>query len=256
MDLGLKGKRAVVTGGTRGIGRAIAETLAQEGCDVAICARHADPVAEATASLRAKGVKAIGGVVDVADGEALKAWIKSAGEALGGIDILVSNPSGGGGATPDERWAGNFNVDVMGAVHAVEAARPFLEQAAAASGDAAVVIISSVSAAVAWEASPYGAMKAALIHLAKGLARELAPKHVRANTISPGAVYFEGGIWHRMEQNKPEYFKQSMAMCPLGRMATPQDIARAAAFLASPASSYTTGINLVVDGAALDRVNY
>jgi 3-oxoacyl-[acyl-carrier protein] reductase len=255
MDLRLKGKKAVVTGGTRGIGRAIAETLAQEGCDVAICARHAEGVQEAVEALKAKGVNATGGVVDVADGEALKAWVKKAGEELGGIDILVSNPSGWGG-TSDEAWARSFNVDLMGAVRSVEAAKPFLQKAAAAEGDAAIVIISSVSAAVARDPSSYGPIKAALIHLAKGLAKEGAPKHIRVNTISPGTVYFEGGVWHRREQNDPDMFKAVLAANPTGRMATPQDIANAAAFLASPVSSFTTGINLIVDGAITDRVNF
>jgi 3-oxoacyl-[acyl-carrier protein] reductase len=255
MDLKLKGKKAVVTGGTRGIGRAIAETLALEGCDVAICARDAEGVREAVEALVAKGVNATGGVVDVADGKALKAWVTKAGQELGGINILVSNSSGGGG-TSDEAWAQTFDVDLMGAVHAVDAAMPFLQEAAAAEGDAAIVIISSVAAAIALDTSSYGPIKAALIHMAKGLAKEGAPKHIRANTISPGAVYFEGGGWHRREQNDPDTFKAVLAACPTGRMATPQDIANAAAFLASPVSSYTTGINLVVDGAFTDRVNF
>jgi 3-oxoacyl-[acyl-carrier protein] reductase len=258
MDLRLKGKRAVVTGATRGIGRAIAEALAQEGCDVAICARHTEPAQEAAAVLRAKGVRSLCGCVDVADGEALRAWIGQAGEELGGIDILVSNPSGGGGTSDmsDEAWARNFHVDVMGAVRSTEAARPFLEKAAAENGDAAIVIISSAAAAVILETSSYGPMKAALIHLAKGLAVECAPKHVRVNTISPGTVYFEGGFWHTVEQGMPDAFKAFLARNPMGRMATPQEVAAAALFLASPVSSYTTGINLIVDGAFTDRVNY
>ena len=255
MDLKLRNKQAVVTGGTRGIGRAIAETLADEGCDVAICARHAEGVQETVEALQAKGVRATGGVVDVADGEALKAWITEAGRALGGIDILVSNPSGGGG-TSEEAWAHTFDVDLMGAVHAADAAMPFLEKTAAAEGDAAIVIISSLAASVHFGPGSYGPIKAALVHLAKGLAREGAPKHIRANTISPGAVYFEGGVWHQVEQNNPDRFKAVLAANPMGRMATPQDIAHAAAFLASPVSSFTTGINLIVDGAFADRVNF
>ena len=255
MDLKLKGKKAVVTGGTRGIGRAIAETLADEGCDVAICARNAEQVEEAVQALKSRGVNAVGGVLDVADGEALKDWIKKVGEELGGIDVLVSNPSGWGGRS-DEEWAATFNVDVMCAVRSTEAAMPFLEESAAAKGDAAIVIVSSASAISTRGVSSYGPMKATLIHLAKGLAKEGAPKHIRANTISPGTVYFEGGVWHRTEQNNPETFQHVLEANPMGRMGTPQDIATAAVFLASPVSSFTSGINLIVDGVITDRVNY
>lgn len=255
MDLKLKGKKAIVTGATRGIGRAIAETLVQEGCHVAICARQAEGVQETVAALKARGAIATGGAVDVADGEALKAWINKAGEELGGIDILISNPTGGGGMT-DEAWERTFAVDLMGAVHAVEAAMPFLQRAAAAHGDAAIVIISSISAAETTSPSSYGPIKAALIHLAKGLAKEGAPKGIRANTISPGNIYFQGGVWQRREENDPVAFKAAMALNPTGRMGTPQEIANAAVFLASPLSAFTTGMNMVVDGAASNRVNF
>jgi 3-oxoacyl-[acyl-carrier protein] reductase len=214
-------------------------------------------VQEAVEALQAKGVHAVGGVVDVADGEGLRAWITQAGQELGGIDILVSNPSGGGG-TPDEAWARTFEVDLMGAIRAADAAKPFLEKAAAAKGDAAIVIISSAAACFYPDPqlSSYGPIKAALVHLAKGLAKEGAPKHIRANTISPGTVYFEGDVWHRVEQNSPDRFKAVLAANPAGRMATPQEVADAAVFLASPVSSFTTGINLLVDGALTDHVNF
>jgi 3-oxoacyl-[acyl-carrier protein] reductase len=256
MDLGLRGKKAIVTGGSRGIGRAIAETLAAEGADVGICARDAAQVAEAVAALKAKGVQATGGVVDIANGPALKAWIADAGKTLGGIDILVPNASGFGSANTEQGWDAGYQIDILGTVRAVEAARPFLERAAAARGDAAIVIIASVSAAEAPLASPYGAVKAALIHFAKGLARQDAAKHIRANVVSPGTVYFKGGVWHRVEVNDPQRFDATMKRNPTGRMATPQEVANAAVFLASPVSAFTTGINLVVDGAITVRVNY
>jgi 3-oxoacyl-[acyl-carrier protein] reductase len=255
MDLKLRGKRAIVTGATRGIGRAIAETLADEGCDVAICARTAEQVEEAVIALKAKGVKALGGVVDVGDGQALRDWVKAMGEQLGGIDILVSNPSARGDRS-EEGWVATFNVDVLGAVRATEAAMPFLEESAEKNGDAAIVITSSAAAIISTGVGSYGPMRAALINLAKGLAKEGAPKHVRANTISPGTVYFEGGGWHRAKQNNPEVFEHWLGLNPMGRMATPQEIANAAVFLASPVSSFTSGINLIVDGVATDRVNY
>jgi 3-oxoacyl-[acyl-carrier protein] reductase len=254
--LGLKGKSAVILGGTRGIGRAIADTLAGEGTNVAICARNAAQVKDAVASLRDRGVRATGASVDILDGTALKSWIASAAGELGGIDLLFSNAGAMAQGGDPASWEQNFRLDVLGAVNAFEAARPFLEKAGERNGDAACVIISSVSAAQADVASSYGPVKAALIHMAKGLARQYAPKKIRVNVVSPGTVYFKGGVWNMAEQTAPERFKQALARNPTGRMATPQEIANAAVFLASPASSFTTGSNLIVDGAISSRVNF
>ncbi len=256
MDLHIKGKNAVILGGTRGIGRAIADTLADEGANVAICARNEAQVKDAVATLKDKGVKATGASVDIMDGAALKVWVTSAGNELGGIDILVSNAGAMAQGGDPESWEQNFKLDVLGMVNAFDAARPFLEKAAAANGDAAYVIISSVSAAETDNASSYGPIKAALIHYAKGLARQHAKRHIRTNVVSPGTVYFDGGVWQMIEKNMPDVFKGAMERNPTGRMATPQDIANAAVFLASPASSFTTGINLLVDGAISRRVNF
>jgi 3-oxoacyl-[acyl-carrier protein] reductase len=256
MDLHLKGKNAVILGGTRGIGRAIAETLTQEGANVAICARNADQVKDAVGALKSKGTKVTGGAVDIMDGAALKDWIAKAAGELGGIDILVSNAGAMAQGADPASWESNFKLDVLGAVNAFDAAYPFLEKSAAANKDAAFVIIASVSAAESDNASSYGPIKAALIHYAKGLARQHAKRGIRTNVVSPGMVYFEGGVWNMVEKNMPDYFKQAMARNPTGRAATPQDIANAAVFLASPASSYTTGVNLLVDGAISRRVNF
>ncbi|HEY4123281.1 MAG TPA: SDR family oxidoreductase [Rhizomicrobium sp.] len=256
MDLHLKGKNAVILGGTRGIGRAIADTLADEGANVAICARNADQVSETVAALKDKGVRATGASVDITDGAALTAWIQKAGGELGGIDILVSNAGAMAIGNDAGSWNANFKLDVLGAVYAFEAARPFLEKAAEANGDAAFITISSVSAAEADSASSYGPIKAALIHNAKGLARQYASKKIRVNVVSPGMVYFKGGVWNMVETNMPDYYKQAMSRNPTGRAATPQEVANAAVFLASPVSSYTTGVNLLVDGAISHRVNF
>ena len=256
MDLHLKGKNAVVLGGTRGIGRAIADTLAAEGANVAICARKEDEIKSTVAALKAKGVKATGGVVDITDAAGLKGWIAKAGEELGGIDILVSNAGAMAQGGDPASWESNFKLDVLGAVNAFDAAYPFLEKAAAAKKDAAFVIIASVSAAESDNASSYGPIKASLIHWAKGLARQHAKRSIRANVVSPGMVYFEGGVWNTVEKGNPEFFKQAVARNPTGRCATPQDIANAAVFLASPVSSYTTGINMLVDGTISRRVNF
>ncbi len=256
MDLGLKGKTAVVTGATRGIGRSIADLFADEGCNVAICARNADQLKAAVAELEAKGVKAWGEVVDIADGPALKAFVTKAGETLGGIDILVSNASALVQGVGEDEWKAMFDIDIMGAVRSFEAAKPFLEKAAAEKGDAAFIITSSVSAAEATSASSYGAMKAAQIHYAKGLARENAAKPIRVNVVSPGTVLFDGGVWGNVRDGMPQFFEQMIKRNPTGRMATPEEIAAATVFLASPRSGFTTGINMLVDGAISSRVNF
>lgn len=256
MDLQVKGKNCVILGGTRGIGRAIADTLADEGANVAICARNADQVATAVSEIKSKGVNATGASVDVTSEDQLKAWIKSAGEELGGIDILISNAGAMAQGNDPASWKQNFNLDLLGAVNAFDAAEPFLGKAADEKGDAAFIMIASISAAVADNAGSYGPIKAALIHMAKGLARQHAKRGIRTNVVSPGMVYFEGGIWHQVEQNMPDFFKQAIARNPTGRCATPQEVANAAVFLASPLSSYTTGSNLIVDGTVSNRVNF
>ena len=194
--------------------------------------------------------------MDIADGPALKAWIDAAARQMGGLDVLVSNASALVRASSEADWQAMLDVDMLGAVRALEAAQPFLEAAGQANGDAAFIITSSVSAAEATAPSAYGAMKAALIHFAKGVARASAPKHLRCNVVSPGTVYFEGGVWGMAKQQAPDFFKTMIARNPTGRMATPQEIADAVVFLASPLSAFTTGINMVVDGAISQRANF
>ncbi|MGN1287924.1 MAG: SDR family NAD(P)-dependent oxidoreductase, partial [Bradyrhizobium sp.] len=169
MDLGLKGRNAIVLGGTRGIGRAIAATLAGEGVGVAICARNAEQVAAGVAELKAAGVRVTGAAVDITDAAALKSWIAAAAEELGSIDMLFSNAGAMAQGGDPASWEQNFRLDVLGAVNAFEAARPFLEASGEKTGDAAFIIISSISAAQADRAGSYGPIKAALVHMAKGL---------------------------------------------------------------------------------------
>jgi 3-oxoacyl-[acyl-carrier protein] reductase len=256
MDLQLKGRAAVVTGATRGIGRAIAELLAAEGANVAICARNPDQVQAAVKALEAKGVRAFGQAVDIADGPGLKAFVEASAEALGGLDVLVSNASALTQGNAEDAWKAMFEIDMLGAVRAFEAARPFMEKAAEAHGDAAFIITSSVSAAETDNPNSYGAMKAALIHYAKGVARENAPRKIRCNVVSPGTVFFEGGVWGDVKAKMPSFFDQMIKRNPTGRMAAPEEIAAAAVFLASPRSAFTTGINMVVDGAISRRANF
>ncbi len=253
MDLGLKGRKALLTGGTRGIGRATAELFAAEGTDVAICARNAGEVADATAALAAKGVRAAGRAVDVADGPALTRWVEDAAQEPGGLDIVVCNVSALSIGQDEASWQAEFSTDMMGTVRAVNAAMPFLE----ASEAAAIVVISSVSGReVDFTAGPYGVFKAALIHYAKGLSFQLAPKNIRVNALSPGNTYFPGGVQEKIEQGIPALYKQAMALNPMGRMGKPEEMARGVVFLASPAASFVTGTNLVVDGALTRGVQY
>jgi len=252
VDLGLKGKRALVTGATRGIGRAIAETFAAEGADLAICSRTPESVAAAAKDLEGRGVRVFAKPVDVADAEALKAFIVDSAAALGGLDILVSNPSGGNG-TEEAAWRANFEVDLLGAVRSVEAARPALE-----ASDAASVIFIGTTAAVETFLGPtsYNAIKAALVTHANGLSQSLGGVGIRVNTVSPGPIFVEGGSWDRIKQGRPALYEQALAGHPGGKLGEPQDVANAVVFLASPAAKHITGVHLIVDGGFTKRVNF
>ena len=253
MDLGLHGLRALVTGGTRGIGRAIVEVLAAEGAVVGFCARTERDVAHTVDTLTGRGNKVSGQVLDVADQEGMQRWVASSAGELGGLDIVVANVSAL--AIPDEtaNWRASFDVDMMGTVGLVKAALPYLERSAAAS----ILTISSVSGReIDFAAGPYGVVKAAIIHYTQGLAYQLAARGIRANSLSPGNTYFSGGVWENIEQHNPELFAKALALNPTGRMAKPDEVARAAAFLVSPAASFITGTNLLVDGALTRGVQF
>jgi 3-oxoacyl-[acyl-carrier protein] reductase len=253
MDLGLKGLNALVTGETKGIGRRAADIFASEGANVAICARNKGEVDEAVAALRKTGVKSFGEAVDVGDKAQLEGWIGTSAKALGGIDILVANVSALAVDQSEEAWQKQFQVDMLHTVRAVNAALPHLEKSKAP----AVVIVSSVSGReVDFTGPAYGAFKAALIHYAQRMAFELAPKMIRVNAVSPGNTYFAGGVWEHIEKNIPDLFEKALALNPTGRMATPEEIGRGIVFLASPASSFTTGTNLVIDGALTRGVQF
>jgi NAD(P)-dependent dehydrogenase (short-subunit alcohol dehydrogenase family) len=253
VDLDLRRKNAIVTGGTRGIGRAIAELLAAEGCNIALCARHEAAVDETVAALASRGVKSWGGRVDIADLDGLRWWVAKAAEALGGLDVFIANVSALAQSMDDESWRRSLEIDIMGTVAGVEAAIPLLEQSKAG----AIVVVGTTGAVeIAGPPRPYASAKAALLPYVKALARNLAPKNIRANMVSPGNVYFNGGVWSILEQNDPALFKTMLERNPMGRMGTPAEVANAVVFLASPRASFITGTNLIVDGALTQRVQF
>jgi 3-oxoacyl-[acyl-carrier protein] reductase len=253
MDLGLKGLNAVVTGGTKGIGRAIADTLADEGCNVSICARNQEEVNAAVAALSAKGVKAFGQSVDVGNGDALAAWVAASAEALGGIDIVISNVSGPGGAQGEQGWRNNFEYDLLGSVRLVTAAMPFLEK----SSNANILNISTTAALEKFiNAGPYNALKAALIQYSGALSQDLAPKGIRVNCVSPGPIMIEGGSWDRIKTHMTPFYESILKDIPLGRMGSAAEVAATVALLVSPRSGFTTGTNVVIDGGLTKRIQF
>lgn len=252
MDLNLKGQSALITGATKGIGRAIAEVLSDEGCNIALCARNSDDVAAAVDSISAKGVKVTGKALDVADGDAFKAWIAEAAGELGGLDIFVSNVSGAN-AKGDEGWKSQFDYNIMSAVHGVEACLPFLEK----SSNGNVIMISTTAALEHFmSAGPYNAMKAGLLNYSGALSQELGTKGIRVNAVSPGPIFIEGGSWDTIKTHMTDFYDSTLAQIPLGRMGSADEVAAQVALLASPRGGFTTGTNVVIDGGLTKRIQF
>lgn len=254
MDLGLAGKKVIMNGGAHGIGLCSLIQFAAEGADVAFFSRKADKIAAATAAIDAAGPgTVIGEVFDMAEGaEAYKAWLASAAERLGGCDIFVHTASSSGtGGTGD--WQQGLDMDIMGAVHGLDVLLPHLE----ASGTGSVVFMSSTAALENFIVpQAFNALKAALITHASQQSHALAPKGIRVNTVSPGAIYYPGGNWEVIEQHVPALFQGTLAKMPMGRYGNPQEVARAVVFVASPACPYMTGANIVIDGGFTQRVQF
>jgi NAD(P)-dependent dehydrogenase (short-subunit alcohol dehydrogenase family) len=251
MDLGLNGKRALVTGSTKGIGRAVVETLLAEGASVALCARTADDVDAAVKELSSAGT-VVGGTVDAADAESLVGWVDSSAEQLGGIDIFVHNTSGKPARKLDG-WINNFNVDLMALVVAVDAATEAL-----ADGGGSVISIGTTATAehFATGSGSYSALKAAVTNWTLGQAQVLGAQGIRCNVVSPGPIMVEGGDWDMIRQHMADFFEASQKNHPMGELGDPQDVANAVAFLAGDVARHINGANLTVDGGFLKRVNY
>ena len=257
MDLQLKGRRAIVTGASKGIGLCIAQTLAGEGVDLAICARTAVDVETAAVGLRTKGVRAFGDSVDVADSKAYVAWLDSAVERLGGLDIFVHNVTASPSTPGIPGWDLAYHTDILGAVHGVETVTKHLRKSPAA----AIVFIASISGVMskvlpAPGAYAYGASKAALIAYGAQVSKDLAKEGIRVNMVSPGPILFAGGPWDRVKARAPAMLESAKQSCVIGRLGEPQDIANAVAFLASPVSGFTVGQNLHVDGGFMQHVAF
>tara|TARA_B100000676_G_scaffold313436_1_gene394678 strand:+ start:4592 stop:5353 length:762 start_codon:yes stop_codon:yes gene_type:complete len=253
MDLGLKDRRAIVTGGTKGIGRRVVDLLLSEGCNVGFCARNEEFVAHALTVLNKGDARVVGGVADVTDNDNFRGWMQETIATLGGLDILVANASSLVTGADEVAWQKGLDVDILGTVRAVEEALPHLEQSECGS----IVSVSSTAAVnISGGIRAYSGVKAALISYMSGISTNLAGKGIRANTVSPGAVYFEGGVWDRNKTEDPARYEMAVKRNPMGRFCTPEEVANGIVFLASPAASYISGINLVVDGAATTRIQY
>jgi 3-oxoacyl-[acyl-carrier protein] reductase len=255
MDYGLSGKNVIVTGGSKGIGREVCAIFLAEGANVEMCARNVEEI-EATI----KELSSLGSIhatsVDVADQAALASWVDAAATRLGGIDCLVCNASAMSMGVEEENWRSNLEVDLMGSQNATTSALPYLVKSAEAGNSPAVIMTSSTSALETPYANSYGAVKAAIIHLSKGLARQYAPAGIRFNSVSPGTIFIEGGAWNMAKDMMPAVYEDAMKRNPTGRMGTAAEVANAVVFLSSPLSSFTTGANLVIDGAITARINY
>jgi len=246
MDLGLTGKRCVVLGASRGIGRAITAGLAAEGALLAICGRGGASLEQTADDLRAAGAQLYAATCDVADTEALAAFLEDARAALGGIDVLVHNASALAVGPELSSWEAGLKVDLMAAVHACDRVIPWMQ----AAGGGSILLVSSISGL---EASPmpdfaYTTLKAALIAYAKKLAITHGPKGIRVNAIAPGSIEFPGGTWAHVKVKQPVLYERVRASIPSGRLGTPAEVADVAVFLCSPRAGWITGECVAVDG--------
>lgn len=252
MDLGLKGLKVILTGGSRGIGRRTLEIFAAEGCDVAFFSRNPDQVAETKAALEKHGGKVVGSPFDLNEMDGYQDWLRDAAEQLGGCDIFIPGASASGSQLTGD-WDKCFQFDLMGAVKGCEALEPYLEKSAHGS-----VVFMGSTAGVETFLVPqaYNTIKGALLVYAKQLGQAWGPKGIRINTVSPGPVEFGGGNWEAIKGAMPELYQAQVPQFALGRIGEPDDVAKTVVFIASPASRFTTGTNVIVDGGYTKRVQF
>ncbi|MCW5751122.1 MAG: SDR family oxidoreductase [Alphaproteobacteria bacterium] len=247
MKLDLSGRRVLVTGGSRGIGRSIALAFAGAGAAVSICARGEAALRQTESEIAALGVPVHAGVTDLADGAAVRAHVAAAAAALGGLDVLVNNASGFGRTDDEAGWEVSFRIDIMASVTASNAAIPHL-----AERGGTIIHISSISGlGPSVRTPPYGAVKAALIQYTRTQAATLAKRHIRVNCIAPGSIEFPGGLWEVAKRENPDLYKRILGGIPFDRLGRPEEVANVALFLASDLASWVTGQTIAVDGGQL-----
>lgn len=254
MDLGLKGKKVIMNGGAHGIGLEALKHFAAEGAHVAFFSRKQDKIEAAKAEIDKLGDgKVFAEVFDMAGNhDGYKEWMAKAAGELGGCDIFVSMASSSGtGETGD--WQAGLDMDIMGAVLGIEVLTPQLAE----SDSASIIFMSSTAAVETFVGpQPYNAIKAALMTHASQLSQALAPQGIRVNTISPGPIEFPGGNWEMIKGAMPDFYNGIQAKMPMGRLGGAEEVAKTVVFIASPACSYTTGANIVIDGGFTQRVQF
>ena len=246
MDLGLKEKNVIVTGGSKGIGRSIALAFAEEGANVATCARSEELLNIAGDEMRSKGVKAYTQTCDIGDHEAFVQFLDNVKVEFGGVDIPVNNVSAIALGDDDASWQASINIDLLATVKASDRVIPWMIE----SGGGVIIHISSISGLEATQSRDfaYAPIKSAIISHANKLAVNYGAQGIRANSVAPGAVFFEKGVWDYVKNNNPEMYNSMRMITPRGELGTPEEIANVVVFLGSDKASFINGACIVVDG--------